>query len=560
MVFDSRQAATNISGSAGFSNINLCDLVRINLASASVQRLVSGLRIRGVWMSPRGDYAAITVFKGFGPKEGFDLELVPLASGEPRVLTASLSMEYGINVSWSPQGDSLAYIADGEIYKVNAASGAASKVTTDNHPAFSHSYRSPIWSSDGKFLYLIGDNQLFRITVASARTESVGSRPNFEINEIAGPKPGSYASADGSRGMLLKWHDAVTFQSGFASIDLVSGIFRRLIAEPKRYGRPEEGLYTTTATADGRIVLYVAEDAAHPPDLWRIDVSKPQPQQLTHLNPKLDEFELGECRVIDYQDDKGAPLRAALLLPAGYETGKRYPMITWVYGGASGSAAVRTFGLDGQGIDNMQFFATRGFAVLYPDTPLRTGTPVQDLVKSVIPAVRKAVELGIADPARVGVMGHSYGGYSVLSLISHTNIFQAAIARAAQADLISAYLGFRDATGDAVMISWAEQGPGRMGGSLWDYRDRYIDNSPIFDMDHVRTPLLLLHGSQDQTVPSYLADQVFVALRRLGKDVTYVKYLREDHWEGDWNFADMQDALNRILQFFDTHLKSGEQK
>ena len=230
-------------------------------------------------------------------------------------------------------------------------------------------------------------------------------------------------------------------------------------------------------------------------------------------------------------------------------------MITWVYGGAEGSLAARHFGLDGEGIDNMQFFASRGYAVLFPDAPLRIGSPVKDLLSTVTPAVRRAIDIGVADPDRLGVMGQSYGGYSVFALISHINLFRAAVARAAQANLISFSLTFRDATGDAVGLPWAERGQGRMGGPLWQFRTRYIENSPIFYLDQVQTPVLLVHGGMDQTVPSYLGDELFVSLRRLGKTVIYVKYPNEDHWEGDWSISDMTDELQRIVAFFDSNLK-----
>jgi dipeptidyl aminopeptidase/acylaminoacyl peptidase len=172
--------------------------------------------------------------------------------------------------------------------------------------------------------------------------------------------------------------------------------------------------------------------------------------------------------------------------------------------------------------------------------------------------VRKVIDLGIADPARIGVMGQSYGGYSVLCLITQTNIFHAAVARAAEGDLIGQYSHMRGASGDAVGIDWAENGQGRMGGTPWQFKQRYVENSPVFYLDRVETPLLLIHGNQDPTVPSYLADEIFIGLRRLGKDVTYAKYMREDHWEGDWAYEDMRDALERILDYFDRHLKEGQ--
>ena len=556
MVFSSKQAPVQTNGTAGFLNINRCDLVLIDAGSSAVRRLVTNLRIRGVWLSPRGDFAAITVYKGFTPSLRFDVELLPLAGGDPRLVATDVGMEYGTNLSWSPRGDSFAYIAKGEVYLVNAANATVSKLVNESHPAFNHSYRPPVWSDDGTLLYLLGGSQLFRTTVGSGRTEPLATFPrDVWFDEILGPEAGRSAGTGQSNHLLLSARDYSKIEAGFYDVDAVSGALMRLLMEPKRHGSPDDVLYTTTTSRDGRTTIYVSEDGSHPPDLWRVDWPQAKPQQLSHLNPQFDDISAGESRLIDYRDSEGKPLRAALLLPSNYRPGERYPLVTWVYGGVDGSAAVRRFGLGGEGIDNMHFFATRGYAVLYPDTPLRTGRPANDLVNTVSPAVQAVIDLGIAKPGRVGVMGQSYGGYSVLALISRTSLFQAAVARAAQANLISHYLNFRDATGDSVGIRWAETGQGHMGGSLWETRDAFIENSPIFEMDHVNTPLLLIHGKMDSTVAPYLADEVFVALRRLGKDVTYLKYQREEHSEVTWSFPDVQDELSRILEFLDLHLK-----
>ena len=241
------------------------------------------------------------------------------------------------------------------------------------------------------------------------------------------------------------------------------------------------------------------------------------------------------------------------MLPVGYEPGKHYPLLVYVYGGAFGSTRVERLGLSGMGVENKQLFATRGYAVLYPDTPLHTATPMVDIAKTVLPAVNKVIELGIADPKRIGVMGHSYGGYSTLALIVQSHIFRAAVSSAGVGDLFTMYGGMA-ADGEGWAMEWAEQGQGAMGGTPWQQRDRYIENSPMFYLDRVETPLLLVHGGIDSTCPPMLSDQVFVDLRRLKKKVSYAKYANEDHWEGTWGRANKEDYLNRVIAWFGTEL------
>jgi dipeptidyl aminopeptidase/acylaminoacyl peptidase len=243
-------------------------------------------------------------------------------------------------------------------------------------------------------------------------------------------------------------------------------------------------------------------------------------------------------------------------LPSDYQPGKRYPMIVWVYGGLPLSTNLNRFGLAYLSPFNMQLFATRGYAVLLPDAPQHLGTPMLDLAKAVLPGINKAIDLGIADPNRVGVMGHSYGGYSTLSLIVQTARFKAAIAIDGWGDLWSAYgeMG-KDGTAYATGMEESSDGLGLMGGTPWQVRTRYIENSPVFYFDRVETPLLVVHGTEDTALDPFLGDEVFVALRRLGKKVEYAKYAGEGHDPSEWNRANQVDLSNRMIEWFDGYLK-----
>lgn len=205
----------------------------------------------------------------------------------------------------------------------------------------------------------------------------------------------------------------------------------------------------------------------------------------------------------------------------------------------------------------MQLLATRGYAVLAPDSPLRTGTPMTDLLKTILPGVDRVIDMGIADPDRLGVMGHSYGGYSTLSLIVQTTRFRAAVDSAGPANLISFY-GQMDPSGSSFALGWAETGQGGMEGTPWQFRERYIENSPIFYLNRVQTPVLIVQGRLDHAVPEEQSDEVFIGLRRLGKEVEYAKYGGEEHWEGSWALSNVIDYWNRVIRWFDGHLKGDE--
>jgi dipeptidyl aminopeptidase/acylaminoacyl peptidase len=354
--------------------------------------------------------------------------------------------------------------------------------------------------------------------------------------------------------MIVQTLDNQTRQVGFYRVDLENGSLARVLEESKNYGAD---VFSIDVASNGKRVVYLAEDAQHSMDVWAAGENFENPRCLTHINPVFDNYSLGASRLIEYRDVESRPLRAALLLPSDYQEGKPYPLVVVVYGGSNGSNAVNSFGLYGRGVDNCQLLATRGYAVLYADTPLRVGSPMLDLAKTVLPAVNKAIELGIADPNRIGVMGDSYGGYSTLALIVQSTRFKAAVSSAGFGDLIGQY-GKMRADGSAVGIDWSEQGQGRMGGTPWQFRDRYLENSPVFFLNRVETPLLIIQGGLDQTVPPFLSDQIFVNLRRLGKEVVYAKYAQEDHDPSGWSYADQVDYMNRVIAWFDEHLKKPE--
>jgi dipeptidyl aminopeptidase/acylaminoacyl peptidase len=281
---------------------------------------------------------------------------------------------------------------------------------------------------------------------------------------------------------------------------------------------------------------------------------------MTQINPQFDRYVMGKRRVISWQGANGNTLRGALLLPAGYEEGKRYPLIVYQYPPALMSDYANNFGLGrfSGAMENWQLLATRGYAVLLADVPTYPGTgkQMEEIAAAVLPGVDRAVELGIADSKRLGVVGHSAGGFGVLSLIVQTNKFAAAVDLSGPSDKLTVY-GQLAPNGSSTYTSQIEQ---VLGGTPWEKRDRYVENSPVFYLDRVTTPLLIIHGTSDPFVPSVSSDAVFVGLRRLGKEVVYAKYKGEGHDPSHWSHANQVDYLNRMIAWFDKYLKAPEKR
>jgi dipeptidyl aminopeptidase/acylaminoacyl peptidase len=212
---------------------------------------------------------------------------------------------------------------------------------------------------------------------------------------------------------------------------------------------------------------------------------------------------------------------------------------------------------------NLQLLAARGYAVLIPSMPLRpegeTTDPYLELTKGVLPAVDKAIDLGIADPKKLAVMGQSYGGYATYGLITQTNRFQAAVVLAGISDLASMYGGFdarfrydEFANERIFLQAWAEGGQGRMGSPPWKDLGRYLRNSPIAYAERVQTPLLIIQGDLDY-VAMQQGEQFFTALYRQNKRVRFARYWGEEHvFESPANIRDM---WQQIFKWLDEHLQ-----
>jgi dipeptidyl aminopeptidase/acylaminoacyl peptidase len=237
----------------------------------------------------------------------------------------------------------------------------------------------------------------------------------------------------------------------------------------------------------------------------------------------MEKYELGESRLIEWRSMTGQALKGALLLPPGYKPGQRLPLIVFVYGGDYGSRYLNRFGFWSLATLNCHVLATRGYAVLAPDTPIRDGLPMEDLMGTVMPGVNAAIDQGYADPDRLAVMGQSYGSYCTLALITQTNRFKAAIITAAvlHPDLFADYLAYEGSMG------YYEKGQGNMHGTIWEQRDRYFRNSPIFLFDRIETPLLIGQGQNDGRLIA--SDAIFAALQRLSKSAEYRLYEGEGH-------------------------------
>lgn len=180
---------------------------------------------------------------------------------------------------------------------------------------------------------------------------------------------------------------------------------------------------------------------------------------------------------------------------------------------------------------------------------MEDNNPIEQIVGVTLPAVNRAIEMGFADKNRIGVWGHSYGAYGVIALVTQTRAFRAAVANAPFGiNMTSTYVT------DVNGMIWCEGKQARNGGSLWEKRDAYIENSPIFAFDQVEAPVLVICGTQD--VPASVnARETFLGLKRLGKRVEIREYQCESHVTTNWSATNIRDYYKSVFNWFNQYLK-----
>jgi dipeptidyl aminopeptidase/acylaminoacyl peptidase len=551
---DGAEGAGPASGGlpSGFLDFRAVDLAVIDVATGEEVRIARGSAVGFHRWSPDGRSVAYTAMTGMVPNSQqavYDLVLHDLESSSSRTLVRELRLAYGIEWEWSPDGSHLAYVSSGsmgsgEIVLVSPADGTETILGDDDTPSFDRGAGEvpPLWSADGSQVFAVGDGEVWRLEVATGKAERVAEIPGWRVVMIASaPDRSTVHSTDRGRTLwvLARSGDG---RSAIHAVDLETGATRLALEESKSYRWPAFSFTGSDATGE---LAFISTDLQTLDDVWLLDPGTGALRRATTLNEGFDGIELGSSRLIEWTGPEGQVLRGALLLPPGHVPGERLPMVVSVYGGVLGSNSLNQFGLRfGESpVFNWHVLATRGFAVLVPDAPLREGRIAEDIVATVVPGVDAAIEQGYADPDRIAVMGQSFGAFNTLSLITRTTRFRAAVITAAvtHPDLFADYLR---------NVGYHEQGQGRMGGTIWEHPERYRENSPLFEFDRIETPLLIGQGDRDRDL--YAADAIFAALQRLDRPVEYRVYPGEGHVISRPSFV--IDFWERRLEFLAEHL------
>jgi dipeptidyl aminopeptidase/acylaminoacyl peptidase len=320
---------------------------------------------------------------------------------------------------------------------------------------------------------------------------------------------------------------------------------------PERLIWADKSIERLAKAADAPVFEYVSETYEESPNVYVAGADLKDAKRMSDTNAFQSKYAWGKSELIDYKDSRGNRLQGSLYYPAGYEPGKKYPMVVYMYEKLS-DGLHRYNSPSERSYYSTSAFTTHGYFLLQPDIVFKAGDPGLSVADCVTAAVKKVVEKGVVDANKVGVIGHSWGGFDAAFLATHTHVFAASVAGAPITDLVSNYGNHHWSSGIAE-TDHIETGQQRMAVPLYEDLQAYIRNSAVFTVSTMTTPLMIEVGDADGTVFYHQGVELFNIARRARKNVVLLVYQGEDH--GLRKKADQVDYQRRIFAWFGHYLK-----
>lgn len=398
--------------------------------------------------------------------------------------------------------------------------------------AFLISERYDIWSLDPK-----AGRAPVNVTV-NGRTDKITYRLiDFDPdNEFIDPAVKQYIAGS----------NETTKGSGYYSLDLK----KKEVPTQLLAGNFNLGMPVKARKAD--MVIYTKEDFGVFPDYILTDLSFKGGKRLTDANPHQKEFFWGTAEQVSWISLDGRKVEGLLYKPANFDPSKKYPMIVNFYEKSSSELYRHRIPEAGRSTIDYHYYTSNGYLVFNPDVYYIDGYPGQSCYNCVMPGIFSLIAEGFVDEKHIGAQGHSWGGYQVAYLATRTSLFAAIESGAPVVNMYSAYGGIRWGTGLNRSMQYEHQ-QSRIGKTIWEAPQRFWENSPLFTMDKVTTPILIMANDNDDMVPWYQGIEYFIAMRRLGKPAWLLNYNGEPHWP--IKEPNKKDFQTRMAQFFNHYLK-----
>jgi len=457
----------------------------------------------------------------------------------------------------SPDGARAAWYDDGHWNIYEFATRTSKRITEgvaatfwddeDDHNVVKPPVAPPFgWSRDSRYVILRDNWDLWRFPVAGGAALNItgngkATGVRYQARVAA---PFREKGIDLSKPMYVETYGERTKKEGLVTVDAMKGGTRTLAWEDAKVD------YRKARDAD--VWAYTRQSFVMFPDWYVADAGLANERRMTDANPQQKDVAWSAgARLIDYTcDNNGDKLQGALFLPAGYEEGKKYPTLTYIY--EKLSQGFHAYAQpNATRYANPSVYTSKGYAYFMPDITYKLDDPGRSAVWCVVPAVKAAIASGIVDSANVALQGHSWGGYQTSFITTQTNIFKTAIAGAPLTDMVSMFSSVYWNSGSAnqpIFIS----SQGRFRSSYAKDPDAYLRNSPNRFANDLKIPFMILHNDRDGAVDFNQGITYYNTLRELGKDVVLLEYVGENH--GLARPINQKDYAMRMQEWFDHFL------
>ena len=399
------------------------------------------------------------------------------------------------------------------------------------------------WTDGDRAVMLYDQHDVWRVAPDGSGAVRLTHGNEEQVTHRVLPLTDNRPTINPKQPLYLSLHGQSDQKRGFARL--------RPGAPPERLRFEDEFLYWLTKADSVEVYAFHSEDADDSPDVFVAGPLLANATQVTTTNPFQRDYAWTHSELVKFRNDSGTPLQGVLFYPANYDPSRRYPMIVYAYEKLSDELHFY-YPPSERSYYNYQAWTQQGYFVLYPDIVFRARDPGVSLLEALRPAVGSIVARGLVDSARVGFVGHSWGGYHAAYVATHSTLFAASIAGAPLTDFVSFMGQIHWGPGTPESDHW-ETGQARMAVPYWEDPAAHERNSPIHNVQNMTTPLLLAHGNKDGVVEFFQSTEFYNFARRAGKQLVLLVYEGEDH--GFRQAPNQVDYHRRILEWFGHYLK-----
>ena len=453
---------------------------------------------------------------------------------------------------WYGETDSCWYtiaLAEGKQYRLTTPESFPAWDEENDVPDYPYAHGAAGWTANDQSLLIYDRYDIWKFDPTAAT-------PPINLTENGRKEKLSYRLEqldkearfiDLGKPQLLKGFNEATKGYGFYNARLSAP------AAPKTLLAGNYMLRSINKAKNTDDVIYTMETFQQYPDIHYSTLAFKKSVQLTHGDKQQEGFIWGTAELVSWISLDGRPLEGVVYKPANFDPNKKYPMMVNFYERNSETLYNYRMPEPHRSTIDYHLYNSNEYVIFNPDIRYVDGYPGESCYNCLMPGITMMIAKGYIDEKGIGAQGHSWGGYQVAYLATRTNLFSAIESGAPVVNMFSAYGGIRWGSGMARSFQY-EHTQSRLGATPWSSPLRYLENSPLFTMDKVQTPILIMHNDADGHVPWYQGIEYFVAMKRLGKPCWLLNYTGEPHWP--MHMANRIDFQRRMFQFFNHYLKN----